>query len=202
MVRDLILILYINTFFLHGGYVYYDRDSALYRMDLVTGKQEIYLKGISVTYSYDGRNLYYTDSYNRLVIRDLDSGKERVTDEVVAYRFTLTPEGIYFLNIRDNDTLYYWDEGSDTVVKLDDTRGYAIYWDEDYLWLGDSESFQLHRMDHGGSNKVVVDPQVVPGFRTFCVPPDGAYLYVLDSDSGEVHAVNKADFTEEILRVG
>lgn len=186
---------FINAFFLHDGYLYYAVGSEMYRIRCLTGQQEPYLTGISIAYSYDGQNLYYTDAYNRLVIHNLDTGEERTIEDVVAYRFLLAPEGIYFLNIRDGNTLYYWDEDAGTVVKLDDTKAYALHWDADYLWIESSEDNRLHRLEHDGTGKT---PANLPISGIYCIPPDGMYFYVLDSHGGEICKVNKSDFGVEM----
>lgn len=186
--------IFVNAFFLHDGYLYYAVGSEMYRVHCLTGRQEAYLTGVSVAYSYDGGNLYYTDSYNRLVIHDLSTGEERIIEEVVAYRFLLTPEGIYFLNIRDGNTLYYWDENTGTVIKRNDTRAYGLHWDADYLWIECSEDNLLHRLGHDGTGETPVN---LPISGSCCIVPEGMYFYILDSDSGELYKVNKSDFTVE-----
>ena len=86
---------YIGEFFLHGQHIYYLRNSEFYRMDRFTGAYEQYMVLPNVTnLAYDGQHVYYTDNYNRLILRNLDSGKERTVEEVVADDFLLTPEGI------------------------------------------------------------------------------------------------------------
>lgn len=111
--------------------------------------------------AYDGTNLYYLDKYNRMTLRNLDSGQERTFDDVVASQFLLTPEGVYFLNIRDGKTLYYWNEATGQIEKRDDLPAYTIYWDSRYCWLSASDG--LYRMGHDGSDVTFVD---VPGFVT------------------------------------
>ena len=78
-------------------------------MNLKTGRYELVLQELySQDIAYDGQNLYYLDSYNRLVIHDLDTDKLQSIDEVVAGEFLLTEEGIRFQNRRENETWCLW----------------------------------------------------------------------------------------------
>lgn len=178
---------YIGEFFLHGKYIYYLRNSEFYRMDRFAGAYEQYMVLPNVTnLAYDGQYVYYTDNYNRLVLRNLDSGKERTVEEVVAHDFLLTPEGIYFLNRRDNNTLYRWDEESGVSQKLDDTPAFDIHWDENYLWITASADISLYRLNHDGTNRTKVE---CPGF-VFCIP-SGDKLYAQDVETNALYEVDK-----------
>ena len=78
-------------------------------MNLKTGRYELVLQELySQDIAYDGQKLYYLDSYNRLVIHDLDTDKSQSIDEVVVGEFTLAEEGICFQNRRENETWCLW----------------------------------------------------------------------------------------------
>ena len=191
----------MNGFFLHGSYIYYEHggEAAVYRMNRYTGENEAYLElSKACNIAYDGENIYYTDHYNRLVLRNLDSGDEHAVEEVAAYDFILTPEGIYFLNMRDAQTLYYWDAAAGEAIKLNDTPGYQLYWDNTYLWLLNPDGYVLHRMDHDGSNEKVLDQDFL-AMGTICMPEDNQYLYVLNSMKHFVYKVDKETFVTECL---
>lgn len=189
---------YVYEFFLHGNYIYYLRNSESYRMNRLTGAYEPYLDLPNVTnFAYDGQNVYYTDDYNRLVIHDLDSGEERTVEEVVADEFLLTPEGIYFLNRRDKNTLYYWDETAGEVYKLDNTPAYQLYWDENYLWLTVSEDLALYRMNHDGTERTKLD---CPGY--ICCVPSGGKLYMEDYETNSIYEVDKKTLQISVLIEG
>ena len=176
----------VGAFFLHDGQMFYLYNSELYVMDLKTGKYELFMKlpNASVNLAYDGENLYYTDQYNRLVVHKLSYGTVTPVEKVVAKKFVQTPKGIYFLNIRDNNTLYYWNGETQTVEKLDDTKAYDVYWDVKYCWINSTSG--LYRLDHNGGNKIKVD---CPGF--VCCITAGEGMYMLDYESGELYGVNK-----------
>lgn len=178
----------VSESFLHGGYLYFVNGYAnsLCRMHLVTGQYETVLADMnSQDLAYDGQHIYYTDPYDRLVVQDLDSGEKQVVEEVVAHRFLLAEGGIYFLNRRDQNTLYYWD-GTGKAVKLDDTPAYGLYWDESYLWIQDQENYQLHRLNHDGSGRTLVE---CPGY-VYCLTESSA-LYLMDYSTDTLYRVDK-----------
>ena len=104
--------------FVHGNKVYYldSMENAVLSMDLLTGRTETILPSLNTQdLAYDGEKLYYLDSYNRLVIHDLNTGAKRAIDEVVAKDFLLTQDGIYFQNRRDNSAICFWDNAGNGV---------------------------------------------------------------------------------------
>ena len=176
---------YVNAFFLHDGNLYYDYNGELYVMDLQSGRYELYIDPPNSTnLAYDGANIYYTDPYNRLVIQNIATGDTQALEQVVAKDFVLTPEGIYFLNIQDNSTLYYWDGESETSNKLDDTKAFDLYWDESYCWVDSLDG--LYRLNHDGSNKIKVE---CPGF--VCCITTGTAMYMMDYVNEILYSVNK-----------
>ena len=110
--------------FIHGNKVYYldSMENAVMAMDLLTGRTDVVLSSLnSQDLAYDGENLYYLDSYNRLVIHNLNSGTKQAIDEVVANEFLLTPDGIFFQNRRANSAIYFWDDtGIGTPIVTDE----------------------------------------------------------------------------------
>jgi len=121
----------VELLFVHECDLYYvdTAQSTMNRMNLNTGEYEVILGEMySQDIAYDGTSLYYLDSYNRLVIRNLESGTEQAADEVVAKRFLLTQDGIYFENRRSNSDIYHWDSESMEIVNVNNAwnRG-AIY---------------------------------------------------------------------------
>ena len=103
----------VELLFIHKRQLYYvdTSQSTLNRMHVITGEHEVILNEMySQDVAYDGTNLYYLDSYNRLVIHDLTTSDKRAIEEVVAKDFLLAQDGIYFRNRRDNSKTYYWDD--------------------------------------------------------------------------------------------
>lgn len=114
----------VELLFVHERDLYYvdTSQSTLNRMDLTTGEYEVIIcEMYSQDVAYDGTNLFYLDSYNRLVIHNLDTGDKRCIDEVVAKDFLLTQDGIYFHNHRDNSTCFL-DLGSYLITKTGHER--------------------------------------------------------------------------------
>lgn len=114
----------VELLFIHGNEMYYTDNSeyGLYKMNLLTGEYEVVLPSLnSQDIAYDGTSLYYLDSYNRLVIRNLETGAEQVVDEVVARDFWLTGEGIRFENRREASDLYFWSPSDRKPRKISDS---------------------------------------------------------------------------------
>lgn len=176
---------YVGAFFLHDGDLYYDYNGAWYVMDLQSGGYELYIDPPNAAnLAYDGKNIYYTDQYNRLVIQDITTGQTQALEQVVAKNFIRTPQGIYFLNMRDNSTLYCWNWELETAQKLDDTNAYALYWDESYCWIDTMDG--LYRLNHDGSNKTKVE---CPGFVS-CITTGDA-MYMMDYATETLYRVDK-----------
>ena len=176
---------YVGAFFLYDGDLYYDYNGALYVMDLQSGQYALYIDPPNSTnMAFDGSSIYYTDQYNRLVIHNLSNGQTEALEQVVAKEFVWTPDGIYFLNIQDNSTLYYWDRENNASKKLDDTNAFDLYWDERYCWIDTLDG--LYRLNHDGTNKTKVE---CPGF--VCCITTGSAMYMMDYDDEILYSVNK-----------
>lgn len=182
----------IQMFFLHDSYLYYtDSSGKLHRMHLTTGKAETYLTDINTQQiAYDGNSLYYTDAYSRLVIRALDSGTEKILEQVIATNFLLTPEGIYFLNRRDGNALYHWNGSEETAKKCSDLVPYQFFWDESYLWLQCSGDDSLYRMAHDGSGLTAYQPDIT-SWSVACVPTHSDCIYLRDHITGALFPLKK-----------
>lgn len=119
----------VEFLFIHENLMYYldAAEYAVMSLDLHTGTTEVVLSQMnSQDLAYDGENMYYLDSYNRLVIHNLNSSTQQVIDEVVAKEFLLAQEGIYFQNRRDNDAVYFWNYLENGVRKQGDANANTI----------------------------------------------------------------------------
>ena len=95
--------------FVHDDKVYYldSMEYAVMSMDLLTGRTDVVLSSLnSQDLAYDGEQLYYLDSYNRISALNLYTGEEIHLDQAVASGFVLNSNGIQFRNRRDQDMLY------------------------------------------------------------------------------------------------
>ena len=182
----------VGAFFIHGNYVYYEDQSGagLCRMNMTTGNYEtVDIDRNSQNLAYDGEKIYYADFYNRLTIHNLNSGEIIALNDVIVSDFLLTQMGIYFLNRRDSNTLYYWDSENGSIIKLNGTSASAIYWDESYLWIKDTDG-DLHRIDHDGENGAVFTMEGL-AFCQICIPPQGDVWYALDTVNGTFYTIDK-----------
>lgn len=176
----------IGWFFLYDGGMYYLDSSheGLFRRDLTTGKQKTVLDRINgVDLSWDGESLYYTDDYNRLVIRNFRTGTVDIREDVVTDRFILTPEGILFRSRRDGNALCFW--GPDGVRTLSTRVPAKMWWDSRYLWFSDTVD-NTWRIAHDGTGETLVS---FPG-RIRAVP-SGKNLYLYDFESESYYIMDK-----------
>lgn len=167
--------LFVELQFVHGNNLYYTSSSAgssLNRMDLRTGTVEVVFDSLNTQdLAYDGSNIYYLDSYNRLVIHTIETGAEVTIDDVVAGKFLLTPDGIYFQNRRNHLALYFWSTAEKEPVKISDLEASTVYWGEEHLWVID-QAGELFRMDHSGNNQVQIAIDT-SGYRVCCICKNG-----------------------------
>lgn len=111
-----------------------------------------------------------------MVVHDIDSGQSKAVDEVVTTYLALTPQGICFLNARDNNTLYRWDEAAGTVYKLSDVSASALFQDESFLWLR-GRDHKLYRCAYDGGGLTFLEE---PGDSILYIPATGETFYYLN----------------------
>lgn len=139
--------------FVHEGRLYFTQNSTLGYMNMTTGAYTIlYEQMPSLDIAYDGENIYYLDDYSRLTVENLNTGKIRAVDEVVANRILLTQEGLFFLNRRDNNTVYHWDPQTGTAEKRSDISAVSLVRRTDGLWISDLEG-NRYCLNHDGTAK-------------------------------------------------
>ena len=190
----------VYTFFVHGGYFYFVSNLGLCRMSLLTGQYELYGADIPRQHAYDGQNLYYTDGYNRLVTQNLDTGKSHTVEEVVASNFVYTPQGVYYVNILSDNTLWHYDPATGKAEKISDLIGSSLDFDENSLYLHtDDGSFV--RLSLSGEELARAE---IPG--SVVVPYQGEFLYRysdLQTEDGDwitqLYQIRKSDLTETLL---
>lgn len=182
----------LGSFFVHGSCLYFDDLSGegLCRMNMTTGDYEtVDIDKNSMNLAYDGKNLYYADSYNRLTIHNLDTGEIRHLDDVIVDRFLLTPEGIYFTSRRDSNSLWLWPMEGEAAVKISDISATGLYWDEDYLWLSDKNGV-MWRLDHDGANRKVFSMEHMSSY-TICIPKRGDTWIAMDMTEKTICVIDK-----------
>lgn len=190
----------VYSFFLHGGYFYFVSNQGLCRMSLLTGQYELYVKDMSRQHAYDGQNLYYTDSYNRLVIQNLDTGSSRTVEDVVASNFRYTPQGVYYFNILSENTLWHYDPATGKTEKVSDLTGSNLDFDEDSLYLHTDDGF-LVRLDRSGRELARAEI-----YGSLVTPYQGDFLYQMDNTLDEngnwvsqLYQIRKSDLTKTLM---
>ncbi len=185
----------VSSFFIRGDGLYYPEHNKgkLVCMDLRTGlSSPVWDVQLSENFAYDGKHVYYTDGYSRLTTLDLDTGEVVTNNQVTASYFLLSPEGIFFLNCRDENTLYRWDEAKKQPVKLGDQPANGLYYDKDYIWLSVQDGY-IYRMNHDGT-----DSTVTP-MESICCVGNGPEIYFIDHDTQKCYAMNKETLQQRPL---
>lgn len=183
-------------FFLYGNTMYFQQDELLKTTDLLTGRTETIMDlSSAANFAFDGERLYYLDAYNRLTLRTLSNGSTEALETVIARDFRLTEQGVYFLNIRDKNTLYFWDPEDGSIQKLDDHQDcYSLHYDEKYCWVESMEGLYRVCLDTGESVQVTV-----PGYASIITSGDlmlsedyeNGVLYRIDKDTLEVTVLSE-----------
>ena len=176
--------------------MYFQQDELLKATDLLTGRTETIMDlSSAANFAFDGERLYYLDAYNRLTLRTLSNGSTEALETVIARDFRLTEQGVYFLNIRDKNTLYFWDPADESIQKLDDHQDcYSLHDDEKYCWVESMEGLYRVCPDTGESVQVTV-----PGYASIITSGDlmlsedyeNGVLYRIDKDTLEVTVLSE-----------
>ena len=176
--------------------MYFQQDELLKATDLLNGRTETIMDlSSAANFAFDGERLYYLDAYNRLTLRTLSNGSSEALETVIARDFRLTEQGVYFLNIRDKNTLYFWDPADGSIQKLDDHQDcYSLHYDEKYCWVESMEGLYRVRPDTGESVQVTV-----PGYASIITSGDlmlsedyeNGVLYRIDKDTLEVTVLSE-----------
>lgn len=114
----------IELLFIHGREMYYvdTSQATLNCMNLNNGEYEVILNEMySTDVAYDGSNLYYLDSYNRLVIHNVSTGVKQTVDEVVAKDFLLTDDGVLFQNRREQLAVCSWNNLTNEIIEISES---------------------------------------------------------------------------------
>lgn len=182
--------------FLYWGDIFIQENETLYRIGGFPRHREPYLERLSLDIAFDGEHLYYTDQFNRLVIHSLKTGEETLPGDVIASRFYLTPEGIFYLNIRDGNRLYQYDPTSGVSKKLSGQTGWRLADGGDDIWLYGDDA--LYRIAKDGTRETAVPMSQFPE-GTILIPRYGNALFIVDSKETQIHQMDKRTLTWSIL---
>lgn len=171
-----------GSFFLYRGDLFVRENETLYRLGKASRQRERYLDHLGLDLAFDGTRLYYTDRFNRLVIHSLETGAETPLETVIASHFCLTPEGIFYLNIREKNSLYRYDTASGETERISDLSGWRLADGGEAIWLFGSDA--LCRIPKNGGEAAQVPLDRLP-MGEILVPRHGSWIFALDSQ-GEI----------------
>ncbi len=98
---------FVTGFFMNNKNIWFVTDDAVWQIDLLTHKKEVLNIPLNGNISYDGRRIYFIDDEMRLSEYDTETGRIDKVGNIAAGAYVLTPNGIYFSNLRDQNHLYF-----------------------------------------------------------------------------------------------
>lgn len=155
--EDLTFYLESIGFFIDDSYLYFISSNSISRVHRITGKREKLIETLVITdVAYDGKHLYYLNEKSELVQYNISEKTSYILTEVVAKRFYFHDYLFYFINRKEQNSLFLWNRATATVHKLRDGDALWLVGDYQYLFFYDNETNQIHRIDADGRNEIPV----------------------------------------------
>lgn len=115
------LTFYLDTlgFFVDEQYLYFIATDSISRVHRITGKREKLIETLVIAdAAYDGEYLYYLNEKSELVQYSIAEEAGCIVPDIIAKRFYLYGDTLYFQNRKDKEAIYKWSRTDDTVSKL------------------------------------------------------------------------------------
>lgn len=127
------------AFFVNGDYLYVIRNG-LQQISLRTG--EVTALDISTAYNiaFDGTSIFFVNNMGELSRYDTVSGETYTRHDLLVDDFCLTPEGLYFIDLRQSCYLYYlplYEQEPELVLA---EALYAVEWDGENLAVSTTQA--------------------------------------------------------------
>jgi hypothetical protein len=189
-------------FFVEGETVYLIEEAdGVYRLHPKSGEQEqILALENSGNVACNSQYIYYRDDVGILVQYNRKTGEKQIIEDVVAKDFILCKEGVYYLNARDHDCIYFWNPETGEIKKLGDVPALWMLCDTEYIYYVDEEESWLYRMDKNGNNIVWITDEY-PVMLYIFDGYDKLYMDAIDEDEGGFKLLQIDKNTLEITEV-
>lgn len=115
----------INGFFLNDNSIFFRSNSNIRKVDRKTNQVSIIDIPTDKNIAFDGRNIFYIDSFSILIKYDTQTAIHTPYQDIIAYNFFLTDQRIYFINRTDDNKIYTCDLDGSNIQKIMDVP--AIY---------------------------------------------------------------------------
>lgn len=100
---------FVRGFFLDEDYIWFITQNEIWQVNLHTHHKMALDIPINGNIAYDGQGIYFIDDTMKLSCYDTVSGIVKSIGGIATRDFVLTQEGFYFINLRDNNYLYFSD---------------------------------------------------------------------------------------------
>ena len=98
-----------HTFFLNEDSIFFACHTNIRKVDRKTNRVSIIDIPANHNIAFDGKSIYFLDSFSALIQYDTSSGKETELSGIVAEDFFLTEKAIFFINRLDDNKIYTCD---------------------------------------------------------------------------------------------
>lgn len=138
-----------HTFFLNEDSIFFACHTNIRKVDRKTNRVSIIDIPANHNIAFDGKSIYFLDSFSALIQYDTFSGEETELSDIVAEDFFLTKEAIFFINRLDDNKIYTCDLKGERIRKVADVSARSLTVDHQYIRYVDSangEQGQIPRL--------------------------------------------------------
>ena len=126
---ELVFLETASSFWLNDDYIFFSTDK-LWQYNRKTEQfQKLQIPLNRNNIAFDGEKIHYIDNRFRLSVYDPASETYTSNPDRIVLDFILRPEGLYFLNRKDGNRLYFQSENSETAERILDKPLVAIWQD-------------------------------------------------------------------------
>ena len=188
--KDLSLFLTALGFFVNEQSVYVISSTEICRFDRLTGQKETLIEiPVISDAAYDGTYLYYLNEKSELIQYSLEEKTGYVVPDIIAKRFYLCGDTLYFLNRKEYGAVFQWNKVTYAISKLSDKTASCLMGDERFLFYCSAGSF--YRIDTSSGIETPL-PETEGKILAYLFPQssriyfpalDGADMLCLDEES-------------------
>lgn len=134
--------------FLQGADIWLNDDFIFFSTDVIWqyNRKTEHLQKLEIplyrrNVAFDGERIHFIDDRFRLSVYDPISGSYTNNPDQIVLDFILRPEGLYYLNRKDGNRLYFQPEGSDSSQCIMDEPTIAIWQDKGDIYYLDKDDY-------------------------------------------------------------
>lgn len=124
-----------RDFFLNDSSIFFRCKSNITKIDRRTKRISVIDIPIDKNISFDGKNIFYIDSFSMLVKYDTQTDIHTPYPNIVAYNFFLAEQKFYFINRKDDNKIYSCNLDGGDIQKVVDVPAIHLIGDRDYIYF-------------------------------------------------------------------